>query len=158
MTDLRAALANARRLDRTVTEPARQPEALQVAPHRGSLPDPPPITPARRTPVDPTGATDAANARPPSVEEVLAMSCTEFAKANLVLLIRSALLGDDIVLASDETSAARAGREHAVFLAEEILRLYGTGRLDVEALKVAHRTKKGLGDARLAGIDRFRRQ
>ena len=79
----------------------------------------------------------------------------EFAKADLVLTIRSALLGDDVVLASDEKAAARASTDHAVYLLKEIGQLYASGSLDVVALKTLHRLKKGFRSARLRDVSGY---
>jgi hypothetical protein len=86
---------------------------------------------------------------PPSREELLAMSYEEFAKADLVLLVRSAVLDDDIVLASSSEVARRAPREMVVYILDELRKFYVDGTLDVDALKAFHRSKRGFGDARV---------
>jgi hypothetical protein len=79
------------------------------------------------------------------------MSYEEFAKADLVLLVRSAVLGDDIALASSEDAARRAPRDMVVWVLGELRRLYVEGGLDVDALKTIHRIKKSFGGARMIG-------
>lgn len=111
-------------------------------------------SPAPREAAEPRPAADGLT---PSEAELLAMSLTEFAKADAALLVRSALLGDDIVLASNEGAAARSRRGHVALLATELLQLYATGRLNVDALKVLHRSRKDLGDVRLLKIEHPRR-
>jgi len=77
------------------------------------------------------------------------MSYEEFAKADLVLLVRSAVLGEDIVLVSSDEAARRAPPDKVVWVLNELGRLYATGKLNVDALQAIHRLKKGLGTAKV---------
>lgn len=132
MSSIRAALARAREFDRELLDTPRV--ARQASPVLVERPLPASAEPSSGL---------------PSQGELLAMSYEEFAKADLVLLVRSAVLGDDIALASSDEAARRAPREMVVYILDELRKFYVGGTLDVDALKALHRLKKRIGDARV---------
>jgi hypothetical protein len=80
------------------------------------------------------------------------MSYEQFAAADLVVRIRSSLLGEDIALASDENAAKRAWPGAIVYVLEEFRHLYAGGELNLDALHLVHRLKKTLDPgARITG-------
>jgi hypothetical protein len=79
------------------------------------------------------------------------MSYEQFAKADLVLRIRSSLLGEDIALVSDEEAAKRAWAGAVVYLLEEFQYLFAGGELNHDALRLLHRLKKLDPGARMTG-------
>jgi hypothetical protein len=87
---------------------------------------------------------------------MLDMSYEEFVKADLVLHIRSSLLGEDIAIASNEHAARRAWAGVVVYLFEEFRHLYADGKLNEAALRVLHRLKKAESSARMTGTHGFR--
>ena len=84
------------------------------------------------------------------------MSYEEFVKANLVLHVRSSLLGEDIAIASNESAAKRAWAGVVVYLFEEFRHLYADGKLNEAALRVLHRLKKAEASARMTGTHGYR--
>jgi hypothetical protein len=80
------------------------------------------------------------------------MSYEQFAKADLAITVRSALLGEDIVIASDEKAAAWAGTMRVVYVLDEFRYLYASGELNVDALMALHRLKQGFRGARARGM------
>jgi hypothetical protein len=85
----------------------------------------------------------------PSPNDILDMSYEEFAKADLVLRIRSSLLGEEIALASSEEAAARAWAGAIVYLLDEFRHLYASGELNEDALRLLHRLKKAFPGVRM---------
>ncbi|MBZ0172443.1 MAG: hypothetical protein K8E66_08695 [Phycisphaerales bacterium] len=87
---------------------------------------------------------------------MLDMSYEEFVKADLVVHIRSSLLGEDIAIASNEEAATRAWDGVVVYLMEEFRHLYAGGELNEAALRVLHRLKRQLPNSRMTGTHGMR--
>lgn len=76
---------------------------------------------------------------PIEADHILSMSATEFKDSNLAILIRSYLLGEDIVLASNERSRVLYGDQYVTYLPEELMAAY---QLSPDFIKKIHRIKK----------------
>ncbi|MFH1373302.1 MAG: hypothetical protein ABII79_05880 [bacterium] len=72
-------------------------------------------------------------------EGVLSMSATEFRDANLAVLVRSYLLGEDIVLASNDRCRVLYGHKYVTYLPEELMAVY---QLSPDFVKRIHHIKK----------------
>lgn len=82
---------------------------------------------------------------------MLDMSYEEFVKADLIVHIRSRLLGADIAIASNEEAARRAWDGAVVYLMEEFRHLYAGGEFDQAAARLLHRLKRQLPGTRMTG-------
>ena len=87
----------------------------------------------------------------PSPEDVLAMSYEEFRRADLALLVRSAVLGEDVIIASAEGAAEKVRGDQVVYLITEFRHLFGSGELNLDALRLLHRLKRAFPEARMTG-------
>jgi hypothetical protein len=77
---------------------------------------------------------------PPVVAEpVLSMSATEFRDANLAILVRSYLLGEDILIVSNESCKTLYEGDFVTYLPEELTAIY---QLSPDFIKKLHRIKK----------------
>ena len=73
--------------------------------------------------------------------DVVAMPLSEFARARLVVTVRSAVLDEVVVFASDN-AAVDPGEQRVVYRAAELRELLG---LSANELRAVHRTKKLFG-------------
>ena len=87
----------------------------------------------RSKPIDNDKPSDACHDR------VLAMTAVEFRDANLAVLIRSYLLGEDICLVSNEKCKTLFGGEYVTYLPEELEAIY---QLSPDFIKRVHNIKK----------------
>lgn len=72
-------------------------------------------------------------------DRVSAMTAVEFRDANLAVLIRSYLLGEDICLVSNESCKKLVGGKYVTYLPEELEAIY---RLSPDFIKRVHHIKK----------------
>ncbi len=72
-------------------------------------------------------------------ERVLAITAAEFRDANLAILVRSYLLGEDICLVSNDKCKTLFGGEYVTYLPEELEAIY---RLSPDFIKRVHHIKK----------------
>jgi hypothetical protein len=85
-------------------------------------------------------ATERPIVDPPVVTEpVLSMSATEFRGANLAILVRSYLLGEDILIVSNESCRTLYEGDFVTYLPEELTAIY---QLSPGFIKKVHRIKK----------------
>lgn len=77
-----------------------------------------------------------------SEESVLGMNLHEFGRENLIVLVKSYLLDDDIILVSNRRCLQHVEEDYVTYLPEELEFVY---RMSPESLKKAHLVKKHFG-------------
>jgi hypothetical protein len=75
----------------------------------------------------------------PEILRVLALTVDEFKRESLVILVRSYLLGENIMLVSNRDCLQHVDGECVTYLPEELETIYG---LSSDSIKNVHRLKK----------------
>ena len=74
-----------------------------------------------------------------SAGDVLSVSASEFRDANMAILVRSYLLGEDILIVSNESCRTLYDGDFVTYLPEELIAIY---QLSPDFIKKLHRIKK----------------
>lgn len=81
-------------------------------------------------------------AAPPTAAEVAGLRLSQFKARRLAVLVRSTVLGEDVVFAADRDCVPAAWRHKPLYLADELMQLCGA---DPATLRELHRIKTTLG-------------